>query len=435
MPKKSQLYCTALLSSLALLTTLLATGCQGSYSEIAHDPSIIGAIVGYGPNGFINKQGDLVADLSPYHPDGRGVGYPTNELYVRDVSDYRDGLSTLVFFNSEGLRSGTLDKDGKIKMLPHDRVCFDFVEGLSVYYENSIKTRKTKLGFVDITGTTVIKPIFRKANHFSEGLAAVSTTDEHYQIPTWFYIDKTGRRITQQEFSSAGYFSEGVAVVEIDQRYGAIDKTGKEIVPAIFDRVYPTSEGIIVAEQGAVPTKNFREKDKVNIERFYFDKTGKKLFSKPVVVTWTSLDCRLGPTSSMGSSGRYIRLHGDPSFFNGLAIVQDSKTQKYGYMNKKGETVIAPAYDFAFPFSDEMAAVYSFEHNGRIAFIDHSGKQVTPFKFGNATKFSEGLAAVSEFEFGPYGFIDKKGKYQIWPIHYAARPFKEGRALVGFQAR
>ena len=75
--------------------------------------------------------------------------------------------------------------------------------------------------------------------------------------------------------------------------------------------------------------------------------------------------------------------------------------------------------------------LFAFAVTIAFAYIDSSGRQITPFKFRDVTPFSEGMAAVSEGDRGPYGFIDKTGKYLIKPIYDYAKPFKEGKAQVG----
>jgi hypothetical protein len=100
-------------------------------------------------------------------------------------------------------------------------------------------------------------------------------------------------------------------------------------------------------------------------------------------------------------------------------------------MDKQGKLVTPAIYDYAFPFSEGMAAVYKDEDGGWLAFIDRTGKQITPFKFRDAQPFSEALAAVSENENGPYGFIDKTGNYAIPPTYTKVGSFHEGKAMVG----
>jgi len=83
-------------------------------------------------------------------------------------------------------------------------------------YENG------KIGFIDSTGKVVIKPIFRSAGEFSEGLAGVRING------TYGYIDVTGNFVIQAQFDYASNFNEGLAVVYKDGKPFFINKQGQK---------------------------------------------------------------------------------------------------------------------------------------------------------------------------------------------------------------
>jgi hypothetical protein len=106
-----------------------------------------------------------------------------------------------------------------------------------------------KFGYLDITGSTVIPPIYAGAGIFSEGLAPVSMNAKvifyHESDPmefsfdsgdadSWGYIDVAGKMVVPFGFQRAGDFSEGLARVRKDGKWGYIDKTGKLIIPYRF---------------------------------------------------------------------------------------------------------------------------------------------------------------------------------------------------------
>ncbi len=98
---------------------------------------------------------------------------------------------------------------------------------------------------------------------------------------------------------------------------------------------------------------------------------------------------------------------------------------KYGYVNKTGKEVIPFKYDYAYSFSEGLAAV---KLNGKWRYIDKTGKEVIPLKYDNADSFSEGLAVVKLN--GKWCYIDKTGK-EVIPLKYdAAWHFSEGLARV-----
>jgi hypothetical protein len=152
--------------------------------------------------------------------------------------------------------------------------------------------------------------------------------------------------------------------------------------------------------------------------------------------------------------------------------------ERWGYRDRRGETVIAPVFSVAGPFSrhgiasaaddsgwvvidvkgrillrpfifdngpdDFSEDLARFTKEDKIGFYDRKGRALVPADYDFALPFSEGLAAVcrgcrqeSDGEHrtvrgGSWGFIDRKGRVVI-PLRYdGAEPFRGGRAEVVF---
>lgn len=130
--------------------------------------------------------------------------------------------------------------------------------------------------------------------------------------------------------------------------------------------------------------------------------------------------------------------------------------RKYGLVDQSGNEIVPVIYDNAGPFIDGLAWLV-FE--GKVGYIDKSGKVIAPFKYGSVHKywentmygvsFHQGLARVLDqdyvcwssdtpgidmggcgFEGEGYGFIDKNGTEVIPPSYDLAGDFVEGRAFV-----
>lgn len=119
-----------------------------------------------------------------------------------------------------------------------------FSEGLAVFSKDG------QYGYLDKTGKEVIKPAYKNALAFSEGLAPVLTTEGQ-----WGYINKKGDMVIAPAYVFAERFNEGVAVVSIgktsfdaEKKTGAIDKTGKIIIPLEKRSIGSFSNGKAVAE-------------------------------------------------------------------------------------------------------------------------------------------------------------------------------------------
>lgn len=106
-----------------------------------------------------------------------------------------------------------------------------------------------------------------------------------------------------------------------------------------------------------------------------------------------------------------------------------AKIEKWGYLNKTGSVYIPFTYDFAYPFSEGLAAVVK---NNKLGFIDSKGELKIDYLFDFAhdfCMFSEGLARVSIN--GKDLYINKNGKIVI-PAKYqfCDSYFSEGLAYV-----
>jgi serine/threonine protein kinase len=111
-------------------------------------------------------------------------------------------------------------------------------------------------------------------------------------------------------------------------------------------------------------------------------------------------------------------------FSQGLAPI--AIAYKWGYINPSGKFAIKPQFDRADSFSDGLARV---EIKNRYGYIDRAGSVVIAPQFDSATQvFSESLAGV-EID-NCYGYIDPTGKVLILPRFDTADRFSEGLALV-----
>lgn len=145
----------------------------------------------------------------------------------------------------------------------------------------------------------------------------------------------------------------------------------------------------------------------------------------------------------------------------GLACVVFEEYGEFGFLNEKGEPIIAPIYDYADEFCEELSHVkhlgndyfidtnavvvislpeYSYvesfssglakvcDSQAKIGYVDKTGKLVIKCRFVGARSFSDGFAAVKIDE--KWGYIDKSGNIVVEPIYDRASSFKDGVAKV-----
>ena len=82
------------------------------------------------------------------------------------------------------------------------------------------------------------------------------------------------------------------------------------------------------------------------------------------------------------------------SFSDGLALVKDAESGRYGYVNTGGELVIPFDYLVAGSFAEGKAWVIPPDAEYRRGYIDTSGTMIIEPQFIGSRRFSEGFAAV-----------------------------------------
>lgn len=239
-----------------------------------------------------------------------------------------------------------------------------FVNGLSVVKKNN------KFGLIDTLGQNVQPIIYRRiepwknetyklhANNKKIGLAnrqgqmildTVYTTLSLLQDKFYFVVqnnfeglfDLHGNEVLPVEYQFLSTLSkEGFLVGMKDDKYGVIAISGQILVPFVYDNIR-FSEG-----------------------RFYLQKDDN---------AWL-----------MDNSFQLIRelpkYENNLFFYNGLALIHKKveaagNRTRLGYINKMGEEVIAPQYDYAYHFNDHGLAIVGTRDNGisRYTVIDTTG--------------------------------------------------------------
>lgn len=195
-----------------------------------------------------------------------------------------------------------------------------------------------KYGFVDKAGKEVIPTKYdAAASTFSEGLAFVGTEDGwNYK---YGYINTKGEEVIPLMYSDANDFHEGMAAVRTKNGYGYINAKGELLTAAKYDDALPFSEGLAIVEKD--------EKIKV------INKTGEELYT---------FDKNIIPGGS---------------YHDGLLLVCDMKTGKFGYYNTKFEIALPLEYPAADTFNEGKALTVSIEGDECVFnFIDKKGKVV-----------------------------------------------------------
>jgi WG repeat protein len=290
-----------------------------------------------------------------------------------------------------------------------------------------------KWGYIDSSGKIVIKRQFVWAEEFSEGLAAFENEDGKHG-----YIDETGTVVIEPKFDNWTNFSEGLAAVSVDFQWGYIDRTGKWAIPPQFVVGRPFSNGLARVE---VPLNGKASFPPGRAKHAFIDKTGKIVIDSTDDILNGTFSEDVGTVqfvTNKGANAVLIDKTGktivavDDVDTDGFSegLVPAKKNKKWGYLDTKGQFVIEPQFEKAFPFSEGLAAVSVGEKWG---FIDHTGRLVIKPKYSigwdhRHHAFSEGLALV--YLRDQCAYIDKFEKVVIRVNCSDAEQFSGGIASV-----
>jgi hypothetical protein len=248
------------------------------------------------------------------------------------------------------------------------------------------------MGYIDQTGAMAIPAQFTAAQPFAEGLAAVQMG----RADKWGYIDQTGSMVIEPQFADVVSFSEGRAAVQPDKEgsWGFIDTTGTLIIQPQYAFAWSFSEGLA--------------RVRTDTEGGFIDASGEWVIKMQ----------------------QYLPVD---DFSQGLAPIYQREINAYGFINAGGDIVIAPEYEEAWGFSEDLAAVRMPSTEtvpGLFGYIDRDGGWVIAANYESARPFSEGLAAVQIEPQGSWGYIDPSGAVAI-PLEWdGAWEFQGGLALV-----
>lgn len=175
------------------------------------------------------------------------------------------------------------------------------------------------VGFIDTNGRVVIKPRFKYARSFHEGLAAVAM--EKQGSIKWGFCNRTGAMVIECEYDEVGDFHEHFARIRSGGKCGFIDSNGKLKIKDLnsFSSCTDFSEGLASITNGSGTR--------------FFNQQGLNVFQVR--------------TSDVGQ------------FHNGLcfASTDPTKFKHYGYLDRHGKWAIPPIYLKATNFSEGLAAV------------------------------------------------------------------------------
>jgi hypothetical protein len=263
-------------------------------------------------------------------------------------------------------------------------------------------------GAVNRDGTVAVPPRYDWVGRFFDGRAAVRLGG------LYGFVDEQGREIVEPKYRIVDDFKLGFAQVDVDGKSGLIDRDGKMAIAPKY--------GFIEA----IAPDRFRVSDARRIggrkgeEDFsgrHFEFTPSGGIRSTVLLSWSQ------PTGVIDRSGQWIEPpvvshpfdEHDPS----LRWVQKDKL--WGLARADGTWVIEPKFQQADHLIDGLARVTV---NGKVGFIDRTGKFAIEPVFDKAWWFQPGLGGrTSAARDGVFGVIDKTGAWifqtSYQQVHFA----------------
>tara|TARA_B100000809_G_scaffold243709_1_gene268974 strand:- start:10 stop:1239 length:1230 start_codon:yes stop_codon:yes gene_type:complete len=211
--------------------------------------------------------------------------------------------------------------------------------------------------------------------------------------------------------------SQQLHIYLIDNHVGLVNNNGKIIVQPIYSRIGYFKEGLAAVETYIRAKNNYNHIIKKSLG--YIDKSGKLM----IPMNFESIDGER------------------KDFSEGLAVFK--RNNKYGYINRKGRTVISPIYTNAFQFNDGLAIVYK----GKEAYsIDKEGNIIVDFfplyksHFGEKSlrilmynsRYRDQKIALKGYKDGVATFcvVDKKGNTLFMKPFDMIHDFENGIAVA-----
>jgi hypothetical protein len=334
-------------------------------------------------------------------------------------------------------RFGFIDNTGKL-VIDFDRLPMattyvgDFHEGRAVIHirnESWVGVRGRldyTLGYIDETGKVVVAPRLHMARDFSEGLAFVE------RVGFRGFIDLKGKEVVNVGEYLVGDFHEGLAAVTLRPKgggMGVISSSGNLVVEGMQqpgdEWGYIDRSGKLVIKRQYEFADNFSEglagvavNTNYGTKYGFINKRGEMVIAP-----------RFGPRKR---GEHHEEIIGTSRFVSGLACVKEVGGL-YGYINQQGDFVIRPQFDRAQDFSEGLAWVVT--SSGKIGWIDTTGRWVVTGVGGHAFpvelgtiysdetvdwRYSEGLVFCFVYSEGTdlRGYMDQRGEIVIKPRDY-----------------
>lgn len=261
-----------------------------------------------------------------------------------------------------------------------------------------------KYGFIDPQGKFAIPAMYDGVSNFSCGYARVRIGNDIK------FIDTNNKMLNTPAMDYAEPFYNKYAKFRVDGKYGLLDNSGNTVIQPYFEELgYMGDNGLVAGAANKEDLIAFYDKDaKVVLPAMY---NYAEMFQDGAAVV--ELNQQMG---AIDKSGKWLI----PASYGGLinfghGLLAFFQNSRFGLLDLNGNTIAQPIYtNFIVPVDNELIAVTtsSYEEGDsepKWGYIDFKGNQVLAAMYYAASPFFEGYACVRMSEEAPYSIIDTKG--------------------------
>lgn len=321
--------------------------------------------------------------------------------------------------------TGFIDETGKIIIKPEYDAVSNFYEGLSVVNKNDT------VFFINKNNENTFEKTFSDAHVFNDGIAPVKQGNK------WHFMNRQGQEF-QKYYDEVNEISDDVYVVRIAGKYGALSRYGQTLIEPIYDKLgdfkneyaYYSENGMYgyISKSGAKSKAEFEwisDFDNEQIALFkqngkfgLINSAGKKLLEPQYdlilksthhiyVVVLNNLYGFFNLKNNCFQSTLTYEFQKDKPvdyYTNGRSFKLLKKNEQ-ALMDENGSLMInyGTCEETGF-FTDGLIRL---KRKGKYGYVDKKLAQVIPFKWDEATDFSNGNAIVKTKD--TYAVIDTQG--------------------------
>lgn len=230
--------------------------------------------------------------------------------------------------------------------------------------------------------------------------------------------------VIQPVYQEAGLFKDGVAPVKKDDKWGFINTEGHIVINHLYDGAKSLGSGVIglCFTEGKSYTTSTADGERVRMyysEWALFDTSGTQLtdfefydisdFSEGIGFLGDN-NIKMYDTAGNNLSQWWMGYNseGPPRFHEGLIALRSN--YRYYFFDRTGKYVFPNGYNDAKNFSNGMAAVYN-HMTEKWGYINIKGERTIPYTYSAASDFNQGYAYVSEGE----GYIKEGSSEMFYP--------------------